>query len=86
MTDLAELNRRVTLAEAEIQGEKRVSRHILRKVTEVETTLLTIQHEMKELRKDVGKIESELVLLRADLPGIIAAAMAPFFVEMKERK
>ena len=47
------------------KGEKLVTRHILRKVTENENILLDGNKEVTELRND-------LALLRADMPGIIA--------------
>jgi hypothetical protein len=39
-TSIAELRRRVSLIEQDVEGERGVSRHILRKVTESETALL----------------------------------------------
>jgi hypothetical protein len=63
--DIADLKRRITLLEEDSKGEKLVTRHILRKVTENETLLLDVKKEVTELRSDVA-------LLRADLPGIIA--------------
>ena len=63
--DIADLKRRITLLEEDTKGEKLVTRHILRKVTENETILLDVKKEVTELRND-------LALLRADMPGIIA--------------
>jgi hypothetical protein len=63
--DIADLKRRIALLEEDGKGEKQVTRHILRKVTESENTLLDVKREMTELRND-------LALLRADMPGIIA--------------
>jgi hypothetical protein len=39
-TNIAELRRRVSLIEQDVEGERGVSRHILRKVTESETACL----------------------------------------------
>ena len=63
--DIADLKRRITLLEEDSKGEKLITRHILRKLTENETILLDVKKEVTELRND-------LALLRADLPGIMA--------------
>ncbi|MGO9486110.1 MAG: hypothetical protein ACLPX9_16255 [Rhodomicrobium sp.] len=68
----AEIRRRVTLVEEDAAGEKTVSRHILRKVTENEKLLI-------ELRNEVA-------LLRTDLPGIIANVVGALLREERERK
>ena len=77
MMQPAELTRRVSLLEGEVDGEKRVSRHILRKVSENESTLLDLKREVSELRNDI-------TLLRADLPGIIASVVGALLREQKE--
>ena len=77
MTELEELRRRVTLLETEAEGERRVSRHILRKVTENENLLL-------EVKKEVTEIRNELTLLRADLPSMMATVVGALLREMKE--
>ena len=69
--DIADLKRRITLLEEDSKGEKLVTRHILRKVTENETILLDVKKEVTELR-------NELALLRADMPGIIANVIGAF--------
>jgi len=63
--DIAELKRRIALLEEDAKGEKQVTRHILRKVTENENILLDVKREVTELRNEVA-------LLRADMPGMIA--------------
>ncbi len=78
-TDLSDLRRRVSLLEEEMDSEKRVTRHILRKVTENESMLLDLKKEVSELRND-------LTLLRADLPGIISTVVGALLREMQERK
>jgi hypothetical protein len=75
----AEIRRRVTLIEKEIEGKKAVSRHILKKVNENEGLLL-------DLSKRATNIEDRLALLRADLPGIIAGAVGALLREERERK
>jgi hypothetical protein len=78
-SELATLNRRVTLLEDDAKGEKLVSRHILRKVTENETALLDLKKEVTELRNDV-------LTLRADLPGIIASTVSAILREELSRR
>ena len=78
-SELATLNRRVTLLEDDAKGEKLVSRHILRKVTENETALLDLKKEVSELRNDV-------LTLRVDLPGIIASTVAAILREELSRR
>jgi hypothetical protein len=68
----AEIRRRVTLIEEDAAGEKTVSRHILRKVTENEKSLV--------------ELHNEVALLRADLPGIIANVVGALLREERERK
>jgi hypothetical protein len=68
----AEIRRRVTLIEEDAKGEKTVSRHILRKVTENEKSLV--------------ELHNEVALLRADLPGIIANVVGALLREERERK
>jgi hypothetical protein len=64
-SEIASLSRRVKLIEDDVEGERTVSRHILRKVTENENSLL-------ELTKAVNRIEEKLVLFQAGLPRTIA--------------
>jgi hypothetical protein len=78
-TELATLNRRVTLLEDGAKGEKLVSRHILRKVTENEIMLLDLKKEVSELRTDV-------LTLRADLPSIIASTVSAILREELSRR
>jgi hypothetical protein len=79
-SEIAELRRRVSLLEQDVEGERGVSRHILRKVTEGEMTLLGLRADMagfrKELTERVAAVENQLVTLRADLPRIIAEAVS----------
>ncbi len=78
-TEFATLNRRITLLEEEAKGEKLVSRHILRKITENEALLL-------EVKKEVSDLRNELVTLRADLPQIIASSISAILREELSRK
>jgi hypothetical protein len=77
--ELATLNRRVALLEDDAKGEKMVSRHILRKVTETENRLL-------EVKKEVNDLRSEILTLRAELPGIVASAVSAILREELSRR
>ena len=70
--DLETVNRRLALLEEDAKGEKLVSRHVLRKVTDVE--------------KELAELRAEIVTLRADLPNIIAATVGPLLREAMARK
>lgn len=87
---IADLRRRVALIEQDVEGERGVSRHILRKVTESETALLDIRADVAGLRKDlterVASLENQFVTLRADLPRIIAEAVSAVVREELARK
>jgi len=78
-SELAALNRRVTLLEDDAKGEKLVTRHILRKVTENEISLL-------EVRKEVSELHNEILSLRADLAGIIASTVSAILREEFARR
>ena len=82
----AEIRRRVTLIEKEVEGEKSVSRHILKKANENEGLLLDLNKTVLDLSKKVANIEDQLTLLRADLPGIIAEVVGALLREERERK
>ena len=81
--ELADLRRRVALVEKDVEGERTVSRHILRKVTEIESALLDLRADMAGMRKDLNSVENQLVTLRADLPRIIAEAVGAVMREQK---
>ena len=51
--------------EKEVDGERAVSRHMLRKLNDVDDKLTSVA-------KGVDRIEESVALLRADLPKIIA--------------
>jgi hypothetical protein len=85
-SDIAELRRRVTLIEQDAEGEKRVSRHILRKVTDNEKLILDVRTEVGDVKKEVSELRSEMALLRADLPSIIATVVGALLREERERK
>ena len=89
-TGIAELRRRVSLIEQDVEGERGLSRHILRKVTESEMALLDLRADMAGLRKDlterVVSLENQIVTLRADLPRIIAEAVSAVVREELARR
>jgi len=55
----------LSLLKQDFEGERIVSRHLLRKLNEMDDRLIG-------LAKSVDRIEEGMVLLRADLPRIIA--------------
>ena len=85
-SELATLNRRVTLLEDDAKGEKLVARHILRKVTENEALLLDVRNEVSEVRKELSQLKADLVTLRADMPGIIASTVSAILREELARR
>ncbi len=89
-TGFAEMRRRVSLIEQDVEGERGVSRHILRKVTESNSTLFDIRADMagfrKELTERIASVENQLVTLRADLPRIIAEAVSAVVREELPRR
>jgi|SRR5215469_7596795 len=85
--ELATLNRRVAVLEEDVKGEKEVSRHILRKVTDNENLLLETRKELRgeiaevrgeigELAKKVSALHDEFVLSRASVADTIAKTVA----------
>ncbi|MFT4078122.1 hypothetical protein [Rhodomicrobium lacus] len=84
-SDIATLNRRLTLLEEDAKGEKAVSRHILRKVTDNENALLEVKAELGDIRKEVSALRSEIVALRSDLPGIVATCVTAIIREELSR-
>jgi hypothetical protein len=89
-SEITELRRRVSLLEQDAEGERGVSRHILRKVTESEMALLGLRADMAGMRKDlterVASLENQFVTLRADLPRIIAEAVSAVVREELARR
>jgi hypothetical protein len=64
-SEIAELRRRLALLEKDVDGERNVSRYMLRKLNDVDDKLTS-------LAKSVDRVEESVALLRADLPKIIA--------------
>ena len=83
-SELATLNRRVTLLEDDAKGEKLVSRHILRKVTENETCCLVCTGWNS--RKRSANSATMFSRLRADLPSIIASTVSAILREELSRR
>ncbi len=84
--EFATLNRRVALLEDDAKGEKLVTRHILRKVTENEALLLDVRNEVGEVKKELSSLRNDLLTLRADLPGIIASTVSAILREELARR
>jgi hypothetical protein len=89
-SELATLNRRVTVLEEDARGEKDVLRHILRKVNDNENLLLETRGELRgeiaELAKKVNALHDELVLSRANVADTIAKTVAAVMREELSRR
>jgi hypothetical protein len=89
-TELATLNRCVAVLEEDVKGEKEISRHILRKVTENENLLLETRRELRgeiaELVKKVSGLHDELVLSRADVAETVGKIVAAVMREELSRR
>ena len=79
-SDIAELRRRVSLIEQDVDGERNVSRVMLRKLNEMDDRLTSIA-------KAADRVEQSVALLRADMPRIIAEVVAAVMrEELAKRK
>ena len=68
LADLAELRRRVALLEDDAKGEKTVSRHTLRKVSDVENAILELTKAVAELSKGFSRLEEFVIVSLAEMP------------------
>jgi hypothetical protein len=79
-SDIAELRRRVSLIEQDVDGERNVSRVMLRKLNEIDDRLTSVA-------KAADRVEQSVALLRADMPRIIAEVVAAVMrEELAKRK
>ena len=79
-SDIAELRRRVSLIEQDVDGERNVSRVMLRKLNEMDDRLTSIAMA-------ADRVEQSVALLRADMPRIIAEVVAAVMrEELAKRK
>jgi hypothetical protein len=78
-SDIAELRRRVSLIEQDVDGERNVSRVMLRKLNEIDDRLTGVA-------KSVDRVEQSVALLRADMPRIIAEVVAAVMREELARR
>jgi hypothetical protein len=78
-SDIAELRRRVSLIEQDVDGERNVSRVMLRKLNEMDDRLTSIA-------KAADRVEQSVALLRADLPRIIAEVVAAVMREEQAKR
>ena len=76
-SEISDLRRRLAVLEKEVDGERAVSRHMLRKLNDVDDKLTGVA-------KAVDRVEESVALLRADLPKIIADVVGA--VMREERK
>ena len=75
-SELATLGRRLAVLEQEVEGERNVSRHMFRKLNDVEDTLLDLTKAVGNLTKSVSRMEDQLILLQADLPRKLSEMVA----------
>lgn len=64
-SEIATVRQGLSLLKQDVEGERAVSRHLLRKLNEMDDRLIS-------LAKSGDRIEEGMALLRADLPRIIA--------------
>jgi hypothetical protein len=64
-SDIGELRRRLSLLEQDFEGERNVSRYLVRRLNDMDDKLAGVA-------KAVDRLEQSVTLLRADLPRIIA--------------
>jgi len=57
--ELATLNRRLSELEQDVEGERAVSRHSLRKLGDVENVLIDLTKAVADLTEAVSRIESQ---------------------------
>jgi hypothetical protein len=83
----------VSLLKQDVDGERGVSRHILRKVNDNEALILDVRADVGELRKELGELRKEvsamhsaLITLQADLPGMIASVAEILREDLAKRK
>ena len=93
-SELATLSRRVSLLEQDAEGEKAVSRHILRKVGDVENAILDLTKAVADLTKVIGetqrggsRFEDFVMTSQAEMPRKFAEiAAATMREELAKRK
>ena len=79
-SESAELRRRLAPLEKDVDGERNVSRYMLRKLNDMDDKLTSVA-------KSVDRIEENEALMRADLPKIIAEVVgAVMREELAKRK
>lgn len=64
--ELTALSRRLSVLEQDVEGERTVSRLMLRKLNDVEDTLIGLTKAVADLAKAVGRVESQAVLSQAE--------------------
>ena len=93
-SEIAELRRRVALIEKDVDGERTVSRHMLRKLGDVENAILDLTKAVAELsksvaetQKSVSRLEDFVMVSQAEMPRKFAEIAALVMrEEMAKRK
>jgi uncharacterized coiled-coil protein SlyX len=82
-SEIAELRRRVALTEKDVDGERTVSRHTLRKLGDVENAILNLTKAVAELTKTVAetqkglsRLEDFVIVSQAEMPRKFAEVAA----------
>jgi uncharacterized protein YoxC len=78
-SEIAELRRRLALLEKDVDGERAVSRHMLRKMNDIDDKLTSVA-------KAVDRVEETVALLRADLPRIVADVVGAVMREEQAKR
>ena len=73
--ELAQLRRKVAELEGEVAGEKKVTRHILEKLSDNTNLLLEIKRDLAKLSDNVAIQGAQLEAIGPKLSGIVADAM-----------
>jgi septal ring factor EnvC (AmiA/AmiB activator) len=80
--DFSRLEARVSAAEQDVDGERLLSRYILSQARQngddlaaVKTRLDRVEQKIDLLEQRLGRVETDVVALRKELPAIVADAM-----------
>jgi tetrahydromethanopterin S-methyltransferase subunit G len=85
------LQDRVSVVEREVDGEKMVSRHILKQVrangddiAAVKTRLERVETRLDGVESEVCAVKTDLAQFRKDMPSIVAGAMREVLKESRK--
>jgi hypothetical protein len=85
--EITELRRRLSLIEKDVEGERTVSRHMLRKIGDVENAVLDLTKAVAELQKTLSRLEDFVMVSQAEMPRKFAEIAATVMrEELAKRK